>query len=143
MLSNLKTSTKVAAGFGVMLTILALLGIFGYVMVSRIGGNVTGLADHSLAAVNNATGLERPAFETISAANTYFLYKKDELRETPKKKLAELVASLDQVDKIAERFNDADLAKKSKEVRGVAAQYDKLYDEGVAAIKAGVPTPPR
>ena len=43
---------------------------------------------------------------------------------------------LDAVNKIAERFDDAELAKKSKEVRGLTAQFGKFYDEGVAAIKA-------
>jgi methyl-accepting chemotaxis protein len=136
MLSNLKTSTKVVAGFGVLLTILAALGIVGYIMFGRVDSNVSGLTDHSLAAVKNSTGVERAAFETILEEKNYVLYKKDEIHEKAKKKLAELAASLDLVDKIAERFNDAELAKKSKEVRGLAAQYGKLYDEGVAALKS-------
>ena len=135
MLSNLKTSTKVVAGFGVLLTILAVLGIVGYVMFSRVDSNVTGLTDHSLAAVKNSTGVERAAFETILEEKNYVLYKKDEIHQKAKEKLADLAGRLDQVDKIAEQFNDTDLAKKSKEVRGLAAQFGKLYDEGVAALK--------
>ena len=75
------------------------------------------------------------AFETILEEKNYVLYKKDEIHEKAKKKLTELAGSLDAVDKVAEQFNDAELAKKSKEVRGLAAQYGKLYDEGVAALK--------
>jgi methyl-accepting chemotaxis protein len=137
MLSNLKTSTKVVAGFGVMLSILTVLGASSYIMFGRVNSNVTGLSDHNLAAVKNATGVERAALETFAAAKNYFLYKKDEFCEPPKKTLAELAGCLDTVDKIAERFSDADLAKSSKEVRGLAAQYGKFYDEGVAAVKAG------
>ena len=57
-MKNLKTSTKVVAGFGVLLTILATLGLVGYVMFSRVAWNVTGLTDHSLAAVKNSTGVD-------------------------------------------------------------------------------------
>ncbi len=137
MLSNMKTSTKVVAGFGVLLTILVILGVVGYVMFSRVDANVSGLSDHNLAAVKNSTGVERAAFETIVEEKNYVLYKKDEIHEKAKKKLTELAGSLDAVDKVAERFNDKELAKKSKDVRELATQYGKLYDEGVATIKGG------
>jgi methyl-accepting chemotaxis protein len=136
MLSNLKTSTKVVAGFGVLLTILATLGVVGYVMFGRVDSSVTGLSDHSLAAVKNATGVERSAFETIMEEKNYVLYKTDDIHAKAKQKLSDLAGSLDQVDKIAERFNDADLGKKSKDVRALAAQFGKLYDDGVAALKS-------
>ena len=49
MLSNLKTSTKVVAGFGAMLSILATLGVISYVMFGRVDSNVSGLADQQQA----------------------------------------------------------------------------------------------
>ena len=137
MLSNLKTSTKVIAGFGVMLTILVALGMASYVMFSRVNSNVTGLADHSLAVVKNVSGVERSAFEAIVQEKNYVLYKKDTFHETVKSKLAELAGSLDLVDKVAERFNDADLAKKSKDVCGMATQFSKLFEDTVGATTAG------
>ena len=135
MLSNLRTSTKVVAGFGIMLTILATLGVTGYVMFGSVQTNVTGLEDHSLAAAKNSTGVERAAFETIMEEKNYLLRNDDATYKKAMKKLGELAGSLDQVDKIAERFADANLAKKSKDVRELAAQYGKLYDQGVAALK--------
>ena len=66
MFANMKTATKVVAGFGAMLVILAGLGIVGYVMFGKVNTNVTVLNDHSLAAVKNSTGVERAAFETIA-----------------------------------------------------------------------------
>jgi methyl-accepting chemotaxis protein len=137
MLSNLRTSTKVVAGFGVMLAILAALGVTGYVMFGRVQSNVTALQDHSLAAVKNSTGVERAAFETILTEKNYVLYKTDEIHQESKQKLKELATSLDAVDEIAARFNDAELAKKSKDVRALATQFGKSYDDGVAALKAG------
>ena len=70
------------------------------------------------------------------AEKNYVLYKTDAISEQVKAKLAELAGNLDSVDKIAEQFNDADLAKKSKDVRGLVAQFAKLYDDGVAALKS-------
>ena len=49
--------------------------------------------------------------------------------------MSELVAALDAVDKVAEKFNDKELARKSKDLRGLAAQLEKLFDEYVAACK--------
>jgi methyl-accepting chemotaxis protein len=135
MLSNLKTSTKVVAGFAVMMAILATLGIIGYVMFSRVDSNVAGLTDHSLAAVKHATGVERAAFESIVQEKNYAIYAKDEFHENLKQKLGELAGSLERVDKIAETFSDAELAKKSKDVRGLTAQFAKLFEEYVAAVK--------
>jgi methyl-accepting chemotaxis protein len=135
MLSNLKTSTKVVAGFGVLLAILATLGTVGYVMFGRVDANVAVMSGHSLAAVKNSTGVERAAFESIMEERNYVLYKQDETYQKAKKKLAELAGSLDAVDKVAEKFSDAELANKSKEVRNLATQFGKLYDEGVAALK--------
>ena len=135
MLGNLKISTKVVAGFAVMLSILAILGTIGYVMFGSVQTNVTGLAEHSLGAVKNSTGVERAAFETIMEEKNYLLLKKDEIHERAKKKLAELAGSLDKVDTIAAKFSDAELSKKSKDVRDLATQYGKLYDDGVASLK--------
>jgi methyl-accepting chemotaxis protein len=135
MLSNLTVRTKLFGGFGLLTAILVTLGAIGCVMFGRVDSNVTRLADHSLAAVKNSTGVERAAFEAILAEKNYLLYKSDLIHQAARKKLGELACSLDAVDKIAERFADADLAKKSKDVRDLATQFGKLYDQGVAAVK--------
>ncbi len=135
MFAQMKTGSRVIAGFGVMLVILAALGITGFVMFGKVQSNVTELEDHSLAAVRNSTGVERAAFEAILEEKNYVLYKKDEIHEKAKKKLGELAACLDQVDRVAEAYADVDLAKKSKEVRELALQFGKFYDQGVAALK--------
>jgi methyl-accepting chemotaxis protein len=136
MFAKMKTGTKVMAGFGVMLFILMSLGGAGYVMFGRVQSNVTTLEEHNLKAVKNSTGVERAAFQSILDEKNYVLYKKDETYQKAKQDMAELAGNLDQVDKIAEQFNNADLAKKSKEVRELATQFGKLLDEGVAALKA-------
>ena len=135
-LNEWKTATKVVAGFGVMLTILGALGATGYLMFGRVQSNVTELSDHSLGAVKNAAGIERATFQAIVAEKNYVLYKKDEFDQATKKSLGDLAASLDAVDNVAQKFNDTELAKKSKDVRALATQFGKQFDESVAAINA-------
>jgi methyl-accepting chemotaxis protein len=136
MFSSMKTATKVVAGFGVMLAILASLGTTSYLMFNKVHTNVIGLTDHSLKAMLNATGVERAAFETIVTEKQYLLKPNDKLHQEAKKHLGELMSCLVSVDKVAAEFNDAVLVKKSNEVRAATEKYGKLYDEGVAALKA-------
>ena len=135
MLKDMRISAKLACGFGAVVAILAALGVISFVMFGRVDGNVTELGSHSLPAVKHATGVECAALEAIAAEKNYVLYKKDEYVDGTKAKLSELAASLDAADKVAEKFNDKELARKSKDVRGLAAQFGKLFDEAVAALK--------
>ena len=135
MLKGLSLAMKLALGFGIVVTVAVALGLTGFVMFSRVDSNVTALNAHSLPAVKHSTGVERAAFESILQEKNYVLYKKDEIHQAAKEKLASLNTSLDNVDKVAEQFSDSALAGKSKEVRGIAGQYGQLFDEGVAALQ--------
>ena len=135
MLKDLRTSTKVIAGFGVMLAILAALGIVGFVMFGGVQSNLAQLQSHSLGAVKHSTGVERAAFETILKEKDYLLQASDATHQEAKNHLDQLLASLNAVDKIAEIFSDAALTAKSKDVRVLAIEYGRLYDQGVAACK--------
>ena len=135
MLKDMKTSIKLACGFGAVMAILAALGVIAFVMFSRVDGNMTELGAHSLPAVKHAASAQCAALDAIIAEKNYAIYKKDEFQDTAKAKMSELVAALDAVDKVAEKFNDKELARKSKDLRGLAAQFEKLFDEYVAACK--------
>ena len=135
MFAQMKTATKVMAGFGAMLVILAGLGTVGYMMFGKVSTNVTALNDHSLAAVKHSTGVERAAFQSIVQEKNYVMYQKDEFQQTTNKYLGELNSSLDAVDKVAAEFDDADLAKKSKEVRELANSFDKMFAQCVSDMK--------
>ena len=54
MLKDMKTSIKLACGFGAVTAILAALGVIAFVMFSRVDGNMTELGAHSLPAVKHA-----------------------------------------------------------------------------------------
>ena len=78
MFKNVKTGVKLAGGFGLVVSILVVLGVTGYVMFSRVDSNVTQMSDHSLPAVKHATGVERTAFEALIHAKNFAAYKQEE-----------------------------------------------------------------
>ncbi len=135
MFNKMRLQVKLTLGFGIVMVVMGALGVTGYVMFSRVNDNVVSLSSHSLPAVKHATGVERAALETIMQEKNYVLYKKDEHHEQAKEKLVALNKSLDEVDKVAKEFNDDALGKKSTEVRSIAGEYGKLFDNGVSAIK--------
>ena len=136
MFKNMKTATKVVAGFGMMLVILVGLGIVSYVMFGRVTWNVTNLNDHSLSAVKNSTVVERSAYDAIVQEKNFVLYKKGEFYQNCKKKIGEADKGLEQLLQVAEKFNDADLAEKAKEIRAQNNRFSALMDETSAATTA-------
>jgi methyl-accepting chemotaxis protein len=136
MFANMKTATKVVAGFGAMLVILAGLGIVGYAMFGKVDTNVVALKEHSLVAVKDSTNVEREALETMLEVKNLYLYKKDDFYRKVKDQLEQLNKALDQVDSLAAEFNDAKLAKKSKDVRVSAGDYRKLNEDGFNVLKS-------
>ena len=136
MVGNMKTSTKVVAGFGVLLTILAGLALVSYSMFGSVAANVTGLTDHSLSAVRAVTKVQLTASDTLAAQKNYMLYKTIESHEQVERKLAELSGTLDQVDQVARQFKDTELADKAREMRGLASRFGRLYDEAATALKS-------
>jgi len=132
---SMKLGSKLALGFGIVVALTVALGATGYVMFSRVDANVGTLNAHSLPAVKHATAVERGAFEAVVAQKNYVLYQKDEYKTAQDNAVGAMDKSLDEVDAVAERFRDAALAAKSKEVRAMTAQYDQTFDGAVALMK--------
>ena len=126
---------RIVTGFAAITAIAATLGVTGYIMFVRVSSEVTSLSQHALPAVQHSTGVERSAFECILQEKNYVLEKRDEIHQLAKTKVAELKGNLDKVDQVAARFNDANLGKKSKEVRQITQQWADLYEKGVGTIK--------
>ncbi len=133
-MKNWTIGKRIIAGFSAVTLVAALLGITGYVMFVRVSGEVGTLSQHALPAVQHSTGVERAAFECILQEKNYVLEKKDEIHKKAKAKVTELMGNLDKVDLVASQFNDANLAKKSKEVRQITTQWAELYEKGVSSI---------
>jgi PAS domain S-box-containing protein len=136
MFSNMRTATKVVAGFGAMLVILAGLGAVGYVMFGKVGANVTKLDDYSLEVVRKISDAERYAFTAFTEGKNYALYRKDESHVNGKRKIGEVVESMNLIDQVAQQFDDPGLSEKSKELQAAALRYGNRFDEFVAGKKA-------
>ena len=130
----MKLGTKIGTGFGIVTMVAIALGTTGYVMFSRVDTNVGRLANHSLPAVKNATGVERSALQCLLNQKDFLLSNKDEYKAKQDSDLAQLNKSLDEVDKIAAAHNDVALATKSQEVRKIVAEYGKLFNLSTETI---------
>jgi methyl-accepting chemotaxis protein len=132
----MKLKTKLASGFtAVILTVLGLGGV-SYYMFKQVDLNVTEISQHSLPAVKYATGLERAALETIVEEENYLLDKTDEAQAAVRKKLQDLKASLDEMERVAKNVNDAALTSKAVAVGKALAEYTQLFDQSVAALSS-------
>lgn len=131
----MKLGTKIGTGFGIVTMVAIALGTTGYVMFSRVNTNVGQLANHSLPAVKNATGVERSAFQCLLNQKDYLLSNQDEYKTKQDSDIALLNKSLDEVDKIAAAHNDNALAAKSQEVRKIVAEYGKLFGTSMETIR--------
>ncbi|MBF0528533.1 MAG: hypothetical protein HQK55_04540 [Deltaproteobacteria bacterium] len=135
-MKRLKLSLKLTIGFSVVITVLAALGATGYIMFGKVNANVDLLGQHILPTLQYTTGVERSAFETILEDRNYLLSSKEEISKRAQEKLAELISKLDKVEKKAAADNDAQLVAKTKEVKGIAAQYSELSRQGVTTTKS-------
>jgi methyl-accepting chemotaxis protein len=135
-MKNWTIGKRIILGFGIMTLLVAALGITAYFMFFRVAGEVTSLSQHSLPAVQHATGVERNAFECILEERNYVLDQKDETHQKAKQKVAELMGNLSKVDSVATQFKDTALGNKSAEVRKITQQWADLYEKGVTTLES-------
>lgn len=132
----MKLGMKIGAGFGVVLLLMAGLGITAYIMFGKVSNEVGSLSKRAIPTVKDSTGVERSAFECIMEEKNYVISDKEETHQKAKEKVAELMGNLDNVDKIAKEYQDTALAAKSTEVRKISQKWAELYEKGVAAIQS-------
>jgi methyl-accepting chemotaxis protein len=135
-MKKLTIGKRIVLGFGTLTLLVAVLGITAYFMFFRVAREVGSLSQHSLPAVQHATGVERNAFECILEERNYVLNQREENHQQAKHKVAELMGNLDQVDKVAAQFNDQALGTKSTDVRKITQQWAELYEKGVGSLQA-------
>jgi hypothetical protein len=135
-MKKMTVGKRIILGFGTLTLLVAVLGVTAYFMFFRVAGEVGSLSQHSLPAVQHATGVERNAFECILEERNYVLSQQEANHQKAKQKVAELMGNLDQVDKVAAQFKDTALGAKSADVRKITQQWAELYEKGVAALEA-------
>jgi methyl-accepting chemotaxis protein len=131
----MKLRTKLILGFAAVILVMVALGATAFVMFKRVDSNIAAVNRDSLPAVRYSTGMERSALETILEEKNYLLFKTSDIYERAKGKLNQLTSHLDEIDKLAQATNNAELTSRSSGVRKVISDYSKLYDQAVEAIK--------
>ncbi len=135
MFEHLKLSTKLFAGFGLVLFLLACLGITSYVVFSNINGQVVTLSTYELPAVQGATNVERVAALALTAEKNYFIYKRDDLVPLVNDNIKKLYETLNALEKIAVDFKDKELEINAKKTREQTQDFDKFFQETVQVLK--------
>ncbi len=136
MLSNLRISTRLAAGFVVVLALTAILGVVGITSATRLADLTVRFHDHPFTVIDNI-GRARVAYRTMR------MFTRDViLAETPQE-LAAAEAGLASEEKVylssLQAAKDAFLGDKSKFDESLAAytSYKAVVDDITAKMKAG------
>jgi methyl-accepting chemotaxis protein len=136
MWKNVRIGVKLALGFGLVVVVLATLGVLSFLLFGSLDYHVANLTNRSFTAAKNSAELQRTAFEAIVSEIQYLVDERAETAQATRDKLAEALVSLDNIQQTAERVHDEDLARRVREVRGALAEFSRSFDEAVAAIAA-------
>ena len=139
MWKNVRIGVKLALGFGLVVVVLATLGILSFVLFASLDRYVTNLTNRSLAAAKNSAQLQRAAFEAIVSEIQYLVDERAETAQATREKLAAALVSLDDIQKAAEQLRDEDLAKRIREVRGALAEFSRSVRRGRGRFQCAQP----
>ncbi len=132
---DVKVGTKMACGFGLVVVTLIGLGCVSYVMFGQIDSGVTELDEHSLTVVKDAKAMQCSAFESIVQEKNFIIYEKEEFLQKTKENIAQVVERLKNVDQVAQKFNDTELAERSKSIRTLANNFNQVFDQATSALR--------
>ena len=132
---DLKIGSKQGVGFGLLILILVALGGTSYYMFGKIAQEVGMMGDRYIPATTNANNVERLTWDAIRQQREYLIEKTDQHRDGVKQNLQLVQKDLDEVDAIAQKYNDTALAEQTKNARDLVQQYGAKFDEGVRIIK--------
>ncbi len=139
--NNLRMGTKLIGTF-LVVTILVggILGILGYYNLNNVNAILLTITDQNVPSIKYATAVERFALRTIMDEKLYLLNANNanvdvtQYYNSAMNNINEIIAALDEVDRVATQYNDQDLLAKSKEVRTVTEQYRQYYQDGAAKL---------
>ncbi|MBK8419088.1 MCP four helix bundle domain-containing protein [Candidatus Villigracilis saccharophilus] len=140
--NNLRMGVKLLGAFLVLVLLVGgVLGGLGYFNLNNVNNIIKEIVNQRVPSVKNATAVERYALRTILDEKQYLLGANDtrvdrtQFQASAMNNIDQIIAALDEVDKVAKEYNDTDLLAKSQEVRTVTLQYKDLYNQGVAALE--------
>ncbi|MEI7989052.1 MAG: HAMP domain-containing protein, partial [Chloroflexota bacterium] len=136
--NNLRLGPKLLIAFlGLTIIVGGVLGGVSMLSLNNVNQIILEITDQRLPSVKNSTAVERYALRTILDEKKYlYAYFNENVdglmfQKSAMTNIDQINKSLDQVDKVANQYNDQDLLAKSKEVRTVTAQYKDLFNQGV------------
>ncbi|MBB1074686.1 HAMP domain-containing protein [Rhodoferax sp. 4810] len=134
-INDFKVRTKILFGALLLVIITVVLGGLAHLYTGQIAGALFGITDNNAKAVEYATGVERMALQTILEEKNYLLLEQDEIHQRAENTVKQLLDFLDQVDTLAQTYNNQDLLKQSHTARQETNRYADEYRKGVAALK--------
>jgi methyl-accepting chemotaxis protein len=136
MWKNIRIGVKLALGFGLVVLVLATLGIVSFALFGSLDRHVANLTNRSLTAANQSAGLQRAAFEATVSEVQFLVDERAESAQAAKEKLAAVLVSLENIQRATERLQDDELARRIREVRGSLCDFSHAFDGAAAAIAA-------
>ena len=138
--NNLKMGIKLIFAFtGMVITIGGVLGGLGYYNLTHVNQIILEIAGQRIPTVKSATAVERLALHTIQSEKMYLLANNDvrldadSYQKQVLSQIDQVNTALNEVDRIANQFNDPDLQARSKDMRTVTAQYRDMYNNMVTS----------
>ena len=121
---KMKLGTKLLVTFiGIVVLVGGGVGTVSYLNQNRVSDIVHEITDQRVPTVKNATAVERYALRTIMDEKMYLLAVGDAAvdettyQQSAMSNIAQISAALDEVDKVATKYNDQNLLSTSQEVR--------------------------
>jgi methyl-accepting chemotaxis protein len=131
----MRLSRKLNMGFGITIAIMTVLGAVSFVMFNRVSTNVTSLHQTTLPQVRHTTAVEKSALETSLTEKDYLIHQTDELRESSRRCIQDLMKQVEAVKEIAGKTGNHALGAKALGLRKGVDAYGGLLGEAVAALE--------
>jgi|GEM_PF-4301098 len=139
MFSQFKLGAKIIIYFILVIVVTGgVLAGLGYFNITQLSGIISEITDQRVPSIQHATSVERYALRTILDEKQYIVALSDDnvdeatFHRSAMSNIDEINRALDNVDKVANQYNDKELLSKSQEVRTVTAQYKDLYNSTAA-----------
>jgi methyl-accepting chemotaxis protein len=136
MWKNAFIGVKLAIGFGLVVVVLATLGLFGVVMFNSLDRNVEKLNDRGLVAAKHSLDLQRAGLDAIITQTQYLVDENYEGADAARQKLAAASTAVVDIERVSEKLHDDELLRKARELQTALAAYARSFDEAAATLRA-------
>jgi len=137
MFKDMKLSTKIGSGFGLVLVIAGIIGGYAAYSMWYVKSSATTLAKENMPEVNVATNVERHTLLAMYQMRGYLAYKDEKFVDEIKKEIEDTKKYLSDAQNLAASSPRlATLAKNASAADVKMTELDKLIEDSVAQINA-------